>query len=132
MAVNKLIFKDAEKARDAILDSQKKEIAALYDKWADEIGERANYYSHKSTTSSVVSERQMRELQKQIRASSQEVSNEVYSMIKKNMYTRSGVKLPWNLKLADGVKIYKKQVDYNAQRLARTLTQHGWVNMNRY
>ena len=87
MAGNSLIFKDAEKARDAILSSQKKEIEALYDKWADEIGERAKYYSHKSTASSVVSERQMRELQKQIRATSQEVSNEVYSMIKKNMCT---------------------------------------------
>lgn len=216
MAGNSLIFKDAEKARDAVLSSQKKEIAALYDKWADEIGERAKYYSHKSTASSVVSERQMRELQKQIRATSQEVSNEVYSMIKKNMYTvadsvvqcnsawlaslgfdgstinaafssvpddvvrnlltgqiydsgwslssriwgdnentlkdiyqvmakgltenksiydiakelesyvRPGAKLPWNLKMADGAKIYKKQVDYNAQRLARTLTQHGY------
>lgn len=216
MAGNSLIFKDAEKARDVILSSQKKEIAALYDKWADEIGERAKYYSHKSTASSVVSERQMRELQKQIRATSQEVSNEVYSMIKKNMYTvadsvvqcnsawlaslgfdgstinaafssvpddvvrnlltgqiydsgwslssriwgdnentlkdiyrvmakgltenksiydiakelesyvRPGAKLPWNLKMADGAKIYKKQVDYNAQRLARTLTQHGY------
>ena len=61
MAVNKLIFKDAEKARDAILDYKKKKITALYDKWADEIGERVNYYSLKSTTSSVVSERQMRE-----------------------------------------------------------------------
>ena len=216
MAGNSLIFKDAEKARDAILSSQKKEIAALYDKWADEIGERAKYYSHKSTASSVVSERQMRELQKQIRATSKEVSNEVYSTIKKNMYTvadsvvqcnsawlaslgfdgstinaafssvpddvvrnlltgqiydsgwslsskiwgdnentlkdiyqvmakgltenksiydiakelelyvRPGAKLPWNLKMADGAKIYKKQVDYNAQRLARTLTQHGY------
>lgn len=216
MAGNSLIFKDAEKARDAILSSQKKEIAALYDKWADEIGERAKYYSHKSTASSVVSERQMRELQKQIRATSQEVSNEVYSMIKKNVYiaadsvvqcnsawlaslgfdgstinaafssvpddvvrnlltgqiydsgwslssriwgdnentikdiyqvmakgltenksiydiakelesyVRPGAKLPWNLKMADGAKIYKKQVDYNAQRLARTLTQHGY------
>lgn len=216
MAGNSLIFKDAEKARDAILSSQKKEIAALYDKWADEIGERAKYYSHKSTASSVVSERQMRELQKQIRATSKEVSNEVYSKIKKNVYTvadsvvqcnsdwlaslgfdgstinaafssvpddvvrnlltgqiynsgwslssriwgdnentlkdiyqvmakgltenksiydiakelesyvRPGAKLPWNLKMADGAKIYKKQVDYNAQRLARTLTQHGY------
>ena len=36
MAANKLIFKDAEKARAAILDSQKK-ITALYDKWADSV-----------------------------------------------------------------------------------------------
>ena len=33
---------------------------------------------------------------------------------------------PWNLKMADGRKIYPKQVDYNAQRLARTLIQHAY------
>lgn len=213
---NKLIFKDAEAARDAIMDSQKKEIAALYESWADEIGERAKFYSHKSTASAPVSERYYRELQKQLRATSQDISNEVYSKIKKNMYTvadavvadnvkwlqsfgfsadglnvafsyvpdeivrnlitgqiydsgwslsariwgdneqtlkdiyqvmakglaenkpiyqiakdlekyvRPSAQLPWNLRAADGVKIYKKQVDYNAQRLARTLVQHGY------
>lgn len=213
---NNLIFKDSTAARDAIMDSQKKEIAALYESWADEIGERANYYSHKSTASAPLSERYYRELQKQLRATSQEVSNEVYSKIKKNMYTvadavvtdnvkwlesfgfkkdglnaafsyvpdeivrnlitgqiydsgwslssriwsdneqtlkdiyqvmakglaenkpiyeiakdlesyvRPSARLPWNLRAADGVKIYKKQIDYNAQRLARTLVQHGY------
>ena len=54
---NKLIFKDAEAARDAIMESQKKEIADLYESWADEIGERAKFYSHKSTASAPVSER---------------------------------------------------------------------------
>lgn len=51
MAANKLIFKDAEKARDAILDSQKKEIENLYKDWAKEVGELANYYSHKTAPS---------------------------------------------------------------------------------
>lgn len=32
----------------------------------------------------------------------------------------------WNLKMADGVRIYKKSVDYNAQRLVRTLNQHAY------
>ena len=32
----------------------------------------------------------------------------------------------WNLKMLDGVNIYKKSVDYNAQRLVRTLAQHGY------
>lgn len=216
MAVNKLIFKDSEAAKNAIMATQKKEIAALYENWADEIGERAKYYSHKSTASSVVSERQMKELQKMLKTTSQEVSNEVYSKIKKNIYTisdavvadnvkwlksfgfseqglnaafnyvpdeivrnlitgqiydsgwslsqriwsdneqtlkdiyrvvakgisenkpiyeiakeleayvRPEARLPWNLRAPDGVKIYKKQVDYNAQRLARTLVQHGY------
>ncbi len=211
-----LIFKNAEEARDAIMASQKKEIAKLYEDWAKEIGKRAEYYKRKTTASSVVSERQMKELQKMLRETSQEVSNEVYSMIKKNIYTvadavvKDNVKwlasfgfsegglnaafnhvpddilrnlitgqiydsgwslsariwgdnedtlkdiyrivakgvgenkpiydiakeleayvnpnrrLPWNLRMSDGVKIYKKAVDYNAQRLARTLVQHGY------
>ena len=216
MVGNKLIFKNAEEVRNAIVASQKKEIAKLYEDWADEIGERAKYYSHKSTASAPVSERYYRELQKQLRATSQEVSNEIYKKIKSNIYTvadavvsdnvkwladfgfsvdglnaafsyvpdeivrnlvtgqiydsgwslssriwgdneqtlkdiyqvmakglaenkpiyeiakdlesyvRPSAKLPWNLRMADGKKIYKKQVDYNAQRLARTLVQHGY------
>ena len=216
MAGNKLIFKNAEEARDAIMASQKKEIAKLYEDWADEIGERAKYYSHKSTASAPVSERYYRELQKQLKATSQQVSNEVYKKIKGNIYlisdavvkdnvdwlasfgfsmeglnaafsyvpdeivrnlitgqiyesgwslsqriwsdnektlkdiyrvmakglaenkpiyeiakdleayVRSGARLPWNLTAPDGVRIFKKQVDYNAQRLARTLVQHGY------
>ena len=211
-----LIFKDAEVAKAAIMASQQKEIAKLYEDWADEIGERAKYYSHKSTASAPVSERYYRELQKQLRQTSQEVSNEIYKKIKSNIYTvadavvsdnvkwlesfgfssaglnavfsyvpheivqnlvtgqiydsgwslssriwgdneqtlkdiyqvmakglaenkpiyeiakdlesyvRPSAKLPWNLRMADGKKIYKKQVDYNAQRLARTLVQHGY------
>lgn len=211
-----LIFKDAEAAKAAIMASQQKEIAKLYEDWADEIGERAKYYSHKSTVSAPVSERYYRELQKQLRQTSQEVSNEVYKKIKSNIYTiadavvsdnvkwlesfgfssaglnaafsyvpheivqnlvtgqiydsgwslssriwgdneqtlkdiyqvmakglaenkpiyeiakdlesyvRPSARLPWNLRMADGKKIYKKQVDYNAQRLARTLVQHGY------
>lgn len=211
-----LIFKDAEAAKAAIMASQQKEIAKLYEDWADEIGERAKYYSHKSTASAPVSERYYRELQKQLRQTSQEVSNEVYKKIKSNIYivadavvsdnvkwlesfgfssaglnaafsyvpheivqnlitgqiydsgwslssriwgdneqtlkdiyqvmakglaenkpiyeiakdlesyVRPSAKLPWNLRMADGKKIYKKQVDYNAQRLARTLVQHGY------
>lgn len=211
-----LNFKNADAVKNAIMDSQKKEITALYEKWADEIGERAKFYSHKSTASAPVSERYYKELQKQLRATSQEVSNEIYSKIKKNIYTvadavvadnvkwlesfgfskdglnavfsyvpdevvrrlitgqiyesgwslsariwgdneqtlkdiyqvmakglaenkpiyqiakdleayvRPSARLPWNLTMADGVKIYKKQVDYNAQRLARTLVQHGY------
>lgn len=213
---NPLIFKDSEAAKLAIMDSQKKEIAALYESWADEIGERAKYYSHKSTASAPLSERYYRELQKQLRETSQQVSNEVYGIIKNNTYTvadavvadnvkwleqfgfsakglnaafsyvpdsvvrnlftgqiydsgwslssriwgdnentlkeiykvmagglaqqkpiyeiakdlekyvRPSAAKPWNLAAPDGRKIYPKQIDYNAQRLARTLVQHGY------
>lgn len=216
MAKQKLIFKNAEAAKSAIMASQQKEIIKLYEDWADEIGERAKFYSYKTTASAPVSERYYRELQKQLRQTSQEVSNEVYKKIKSNIYTisdavvadnvkwlqsfgfseeglnatfsyvpheivqklvtgqiydsgwslssriwgdneqtlkdiyqvmakglaenkpiyeiakdlesyvRPSARLPWNMRSGDGKKIYKKQVDYNAQRLARTLVQHSY------
>lgn len=216
MAANKLIFKNAAKARDAITASQKKEIEKLYKNWADEIGDRAKYYQRKTTASSVVSERQMKELQKQLRETSKQVSNEVYKMTKQNIYTvadevvkcnkewfsslgfesasldmafnyvpdsivrklvtgqiydsgwslssriwgsnedtlkdiyqimaggvaknqsiyeiaksleqyvRPGAAKQWNLTAPDGRRIFPKKVDYNAQRLARTLVQHSY------
>lgn len=211
-----LIFKDSELVRDAIMESQKKEIAMLYDKWAIEIEKKAKYYSHKTNASAEVSERYYKELKKQIKATSQEISNEIYNKIKNNMYivsdavvkdnvnwlssfgfekkglnaafsfvpdsivrnlvtgqvyesgwslseriwgnneatlkeiyqvmagglaqnkniyeiakdlemyVKPGAKAPWNLKDKDGKRIYRRQVDYNAQRLARSLTQHTY------
>lgn len=32
----------------------------------------------------------------------------------------------WNLRMTDGRYIYKSRIDYNAQRLARTITQHSY------
>lgn len=86
MANGNLIFKDSEKARDAITASQKKEIADLYEKWADEIGKRAEHYSRKTTASAPASERYYKELKKQLTQTSKEIANEVYSKIKRNMY----------------------------------------------
>lgn len=216
MAKDPLVFKDAEKARDAITQQQKAEIIKTYQKWADEIGEKVKMYSHKTAPSYAIAERQMKELEKQLRATSDKVANEIYGGIKSSIYTvseavvntnkewlkslgfegenldiafnyvpdemvqklitgqiyDSGWSLsksiwsdkeetlsglykitaggiaqnksiyeiakdlekyvsptaakPWNLVDKDGKKIYPKQVDYNAQRLARTLVQHGY------
>lgn len=213
---NKLVFKDAEEAKKSIMVEQQKEIAKLYEDWADDIAKQAEYYSHKFTSSAFVSERYYRQLRRQLRKTSQEVSNEIYNKIKSNMYlisdevvksnvkwlksfgfseeglnatfsyvpkdtverlvtgqiyksgwslskriwgdneqtlkdiyqvmakgiaeqkpiydiakdlesyVRPNARLPWNLRMADGVRIYKKQIDYNAQRLARTLVQHSY------
>ena len=94
----KLIFQNSEAVKNAIMDSQKKEIAELYEKWADEIGKKAEQYSKKTTPSSVVAERQMKELQKQLKATSHEVSNEIHSKIKKNMYTIADAVVADNVK----------------------------------
>lgn len=216
MAANHLLLRNAEVARDNLLSKQKKEIEQLYNKWADDIGKKAEYYKMKTTSSSVVSEMQLRSLEKQLRASSQVLSNEINSKIKSNMrimadsvvssnkdwlrslgfsekgldiafshvpteaiqslvsgqvyrsgwslssriwgnneetlkdiytvvakgraenlsvyeiakelqtYVKPSAQLPWNLRMKDGQKIYHRQVDYNAQRLARTLVQHTY------
>lgn len=49
---------------------------------------------------------------------------EVSKMLER--YVSPSRKMQWNLKMNDGVKIYKKTVDYNAQRLVRTLNQHAY------
>lgn len=216
MAANHLLLRNAEVARDNLLSKQKKEIEQLYNKWADDIGKKAEYYKMKTTSSSVVSEMQLRSLEKQLRASSQVLSNEINSKIKSNMrimadsvvssnkdwlrslgfgekgldiafshvpteaiqslvsgqvyrsgwslssriwgnneetlkdiytvvakgraenlsvyeiakelqtYVTPSAQLPWNMRMKDGQKIYHRQVDYNAQRLARTLVQHTY------
>lgn len=220
-----LLFEDAAKAKDAIMVSQQKEIAKLYDDWANDIAERAKFYSHKTNASAPLSERYYKELYKQMKATGQAVSDEISGIIKSNMYTiadsvvaenvkwlqsfgfspdglnaafsyvphdvvqmlitgqvyqggwnlsqriwsdnqqtqkdiyqvmarglaeqksiydiakdlesyvRPGAKKSWNPILAmkntktgeiEYKRIYKKQVDYNAQRLARTLAQHTY------
>lgn len=216
MAVNKLIFQSADKAKAAITDAAKKDIAKLYSDWADEIGKKAEYYKTKTTASSWLQEQNMRQLQAQLTATSHQISNEVYGIAKDSIYKVSdavvqannkwliGLGFPvdgvnsafvsvpdqtvrrlitgqiyesgwslsksiwsdnektlqdiygivgkglaqnmsaydisklletyvnpsrakqWNLTMPDGVKIYKKAVDYNAQRLVRTLVQHGY------
>lgn len=211
-----LIFQSADKAKAAITDAAKKDIAKLYSDWADEIGKKAEYYKTKTTASSWLQEQNMRQLQAQLTATSKQISNEVYGIAKDSIYKVSDavvqannkwlidlgfpvdgvnsafVSVPdqtvrrlitgqiyesgwslsksiwsdnektlqdiygivgkglaqnmsaydiskllesyvspdkakqWNRTMPDGVKIYKKSVDYNAQRLVRTLTQHGY------
>lgn len=41
-------------------------------------------------------------------------------------YVSPSAAKPWNLRSADGRLIYPRQVDYNAQRLVRTLSQHSY------
>lgn len=83
---NRLIFANAEKARDAITASQLKKISKLYDEWADEIGKMAKRYKNKDTDSAVLMERQLKELQRMLKKQSKQVANEVYRDIKQSIY----------------------------------------------
>jgi len=220
-----LLFEDAAKAKSQIMASQQKEIAKLYDDWANDIADRAKFYSHKTNASAPLSGRYYKELHAQMKATSKMVSDEIAGIIEGNMYTiadsvvadnvkwlesfgfspdglnaafsyvphdvvqmlvtgqvyqsgwslsqriwsdnqqiqkdvyqimakglaeqkpifniakdlesyvRPGAKKAWNPILAmkntktgkiEYKRIYKKQVDYNAQRLARTLAQHTY------
>ena len=49
-----------------------------------------------------------------------EIANEL------SKYVNPNAAKQWNLKTKDGVRIYPKKVDYAAQRLARTLSQHAY------
>lgn len=220
-----LTLQDAAAARDAITAKQRWEIHDLYFQWAKEIGERADYWAKKQTSSSVLLEQQARELRTMLYRSGYNLTEELCSGIKSNLYltadsvvrnaaewmsqfgfsekgiSASFVSVPdqvvrnlvtgniyeggWNLSsriwgstestladcyklVAQGVamnlpiadiarmlegyvqpgakkmwnpklpmlntlkgniefkRIYNKQVDYNAQRLARTLVQHSY------
>lgn len=211
-----LIFQDAEKARDNICAEDQKKIRQLYQEWAKEVGERAEYYGTKTNASAYWQQQQMLVLQKQLENEAKEIYKQIQSGAKESMYLvadkvvganaaylsalgfpkdgvnaaltsvptqvvnnivtgqiyESGWSLSkaiwgdqnqtlsdiytivakgramnmstydvskmlekyinpskakmWNLKMADGVKIYKKSVDYNAQRLVRTLNQHAY------
>lgn len=216
MPANPLLFKDAEEARDAITARQKRQIAGLYEKWANEIGKKAEEYSYKTAPSYAVMQRQLEELKKAVEKAGKTTAEAVLQNVQQNMYTtantvvesnadwltslgfnaggvaaafgnvpttvvqnlvtgnvykggwnlskaiwgdneqtmkdvyevvaagvaqnmpvydiaklleqyvRPSASKQWNLVAPDGKKIYKKQVDYNAQRLARTLIQHTY------
>lgn len=211
-----LRFKDAEKARYEITSEQLNRISKLYNDWADDIAKRAEKLKQKGTLSSELQSRQMEELEKALRKTSEKVANEVTKAVKEGMtkvcqsvisqnvewmeslgfpkdiisaafssvpdnivrniiygkiydtgwslsqsiwgdnedtlakiheivaggmaenkpiydiaksleqYVRPGARKQWNLRTKSGKMIYPKRVDYNAQRLARTLSQHAY------
>jgi SPP1 gp7 family putative phage head morphogenesis protein len=218
MPVERLIFRDAEKARNAITLEQRREIHDLYLDWADEINDFANHYPEKTTKAMnpALVALAYAGLQKMLDQSGDRIAGQVEGIVLKNMYRMSetvatahvkwmvsvgysetvvktgmsfapeaivqrvatgkiydsnwnlssaiwgdneqthrqireiiagGMKegkpiheiskdleryvnpdkaKPWNLRNAQGRKIYPRDVDYNAQRLARTQVQHAY------
>lgn len=216
MAKN-LIFANAEKIKNSIMDSQKQEIQKLYNDWSSEIKSKAIDLAIYGKTNSdalkaqmfynlgqslekqsedvskkiqgiitdnmyIVSDAVVKDnvewlskfgfseeglnaaftsvpdlavqniitgniydsgwsLSKRIWGDNEETLKDIYAIVGKGMaenmpieqitkalegYVKPDAQLPWNFKGKDGVKIFKKQVDYNAQRLARTLVQHSY------
>ena len=208
-----LIFKDAAKARNSITKRQKKEIKKFYEDVAKDLEKEMERLKSIDTVSSSLQQQRIRDLQKSLNKSIENVGKQVEQNIKEGIldvskatckaaikvakgygftvgkayasvpdsvvrklitgkvydsgwslsnriwnmnkttqkdiykivaagiaenksaydiakdleeYVNPNKKKPWNLKMKDGKKIYKKQVDYSAQRLARTLTQHAY------
>lgn len=84
---NPFVFVDAEKARDAITAQQQKQISDMYQKWADDIAAKADWYGQKTTASAPLSRLQMLELEKQLREAGKEMSNQMYQNYKQNIYS---------------------------------------------
>lgn len=82
-----LLFEDAAKAKDAIMVSQQKEIQMLYLEWAEDIADKAEFYSHKTNASAALSERYYKELYNQMKATNKQLGQEIQGIITNNMYT---------------------------------------------
>lgn len=214
--LNMFIFGNAKTYRDALLRQQSRDITNLYSKWAKEVGEKAAVFERKTTNSAPLQATQLRELQRMVAETGNEVSRQISNMITGNIYkiadsvvqanrvwlrslgfssnvisgafsyvpqnivnrlvtgqiykggwnlssriwsanvrtmqdvyeveagglaqnksifeiakdiekyVQPGARKQWNLRAPDGRLIYPRQVDYSAQRLARTLAQHGY------
>lgn len=209
-----LSLKYAEDVKNSIMESQQKEIKSLYAKCAKDISFLSSKYASMKNPSAAIATVQMAQLEKQLKAATKNISNEIYKKIENNLYIVSDAMIStnakwlkslgfaspnisftnvsddivkniltgniynggwnlskaiwgdneatlkdihsiiasgramnmssyevaknlesyvnpdksklWNLTMKDGTKIYKKSIDYNAQRLARTLTQHAY------
>ena len=130
-----LLFEDAAKAKNAIMASQQKEIAKLYDDWANDIADKAKFYSHKTNASAPVSERYYKELYKQMKATSQTVSDEIAGIIKGNMYTIADSVVTDNIKWlqsfgfsSDGLNAAFSYVPHDVVQMLVTgqVYQGGW------
>lgn len=109
---NRLIFADAEKARDAITVSQKKEISRLYDDWSDDLAERAKKYNKNiSQNLQVLYRRQAEGLKEALREQSQEVSNEIYNGIKDSIYLVSDAVVKSNVSWLQSLGFYGAGLD---------------------
>ena len=80
MADNKLIFKDAEEARDDITKRELKEIRKLYNQWARDI--KSEYNSYKMSGGSDVQKmRELTQMYYRMRNASKQLSTEINSRV---------------------------------------------------
>lgn len=81
----KVTLKDAEQAHKAVVTSQQKQIAALYEKWADEMAKEAKRYAGSKSSSSALKAQQITQLEGALRKAGQQVANAVNKSVQQSM-----------------------------------------------
>lgn len=79
-------FVTVEALRDHIDVVQAAQIKSYYKEWADELEELAKYYDKKTTSSSTVTSRYLRELKHQVQTGGELVAKQVQGLTKHNMF----------------------------------------------
>lgn len=86
MAIDRQMFADAIAVRNKVTAKQEKEIRKLYKRWARDIGKQVKYYKRYNTSSSIVKERQMKELKKSLEQASGHVTGKLLNIIERNAF----------------------------------------------
>lgn len=106
----KLSLKNAEKARNKIINGTKREISKLYQEWAKEIGKEAEKYKNASTHDDKIKYNQLKILEKQLKNQSKTVLNEVQNLIKQSIYLSSQTIISENIE-------WLKELGFNSEIL---------------
>lgn len=83
--MSKVSLKDAEEAHKAVITSQQKQIAALYEKWADKMAEEAKKYAGSKNPSSALKAQQITQLEGALRKAGRQVANAVNKFVQQSM-----------------------------------------------
>ena len=83
--MSKVSLQDAEKAHRAVITSQQKQIADLYEKWADEMAAQATRYATSKNPSSALKAQQIRQLEGALRKAGEQAANAANGLVKQNM-----------------------------------------------
>lgn len=111
MSANPVLFKDAEEVRDSVTALQKRQISALYEKWAEEIAKKAQQYAGKQTASAALMQQQLDDLKKALKKAGEKTTNEVINNIQTNMYTTANAVVESNAEWLSSLGFSSKGID---------------------
>jgi SPP1 gp7 family putative phage head morphogenesis protein len=134
--VEGIIIKNMRNMSNSVVNSNTKWLTSLginskavnTDKIVQRLIEGKNYTSGWTLSKSIWGDNeQTRKQILEILAGGRSEGKSVYQMAKDiERFVNPDKRKPWNLRNAQGRLIYPRSVDYNAQRLARTMLQHSY------